>query len=57
MESESTMRELTDYFSIIDCLGGYFSGDYYKDLARANKNGFTFSREDYFFAYQISVHP
>jgi hypothetical protein len=48
-----TLRTTTEPFDILDSLGGHITGDYEKDLKRANKLDVTFNERDYQLAYQL----
>jgi len=52
------MKTITDYFSILDCMGGSPSGDYKKDVKFAEETyNTTFSEADYNYACQVNEQP
>ena len=57
MAKKKELREVKDFFNVLDSLGGKITGDYQKDLKRANKLGVTFSNELYEDAYQMNEQP
>jgi hypothetical protein len=57
MAKKKELREVKDFFNVLDSLGGKITGDYQKDLKRANKLGVTFSNALYEDAYQMNEQP
>ena len=51
------MKLITDWFEILDCLGGEITGDYEADSIRAAKFDLSFSQISYDLAYSISENP
>jgi len=51
------LREVKDFFQVLDSLGGHITGEYCEDLRRAKKLGVTFTQELYDEAYQMNEQP
>lgn len=51
------MNKAKNFFEVLDMLRGSITGDFKKDLAKANKDGNTFSKELYDDAFQINEQP
>lgn len=58
LKVSSKLRVITDPFAVLDCLGGYITGDYQEDLKRATEQrGATFEYGVYCEAYQMDQQP
>ena len=51
------LKEAANEFEVRDMLAGNVTGDYAKDLKRAEKRGNTFSKSLYYEAYQNQEQP